>query len=575
MEKDLTKDKAAANKIVNEMFDKYETNDYMYQKINAYFCNQLSNVFENMNESHNQRVIRFNELTNEQDTFIQSFLNNNQYFYSASTDNFFYYDGIHYHLYNEDDILYKVLNLINRDGSLMTWKQKTRLNIMKRIRETSLLQTVPESATIQSVIDRLCPIIFKTRAETKHFLTILGDNIFRKQSSLIYFIDMDAKFFLTQLNHMSQMFIGCNLSQTFKYKYHDHKYEDCRLVNINSNVKSDITCEQIVNQNVPDILCVACHYSLRYNSADEYIENYCNNVQLPQYVFFMKNMDIHELINEFVSNVIDIDETHNTTVPSVQLTEITSIKSSHMRVPQITWKNMQYLWKQFLGDKNLPAVIFLQTLKTLLSEKLKSYYNPSTDSFVGVCSKFIPSIHTFLDFWNETMIEDDTEYELEIDEMLILFRKWCETNNEFVPQLTDKQMVDLIVYYYPSIEIDRDKYISKVRCSLWDKQLEIQVTMDNMKMQLQSEHTSVLSNTMRVSSPTICQNISIYDAYIFYCKSISGSQTNNRRQIISKGYFEKYIFDNYQEYIIDSKFISSEWYALLYTFEDLKWDKTP
>jgi hypothetical protein len=446
---------------------------------------------------------------------------------------------------------------------------------MKRIRETSLLQTVPESATIQSVIDRLCPIIFKTRAETKHFLTILGDNIFRKQSSLIYFIDMDAKFFLTQLNHMSQMFIGCNLSQTFKYKYHDHKYEDCRLVNINSNVKSDITCEQIVNQNVPDILCVACHYSLRYNSADEYIENYCNNVQLPQYVFFMKNMDIHELINEFVSNVIDIDETHNTTVPSVQLTEITSIKSSHMRVPQITWKNMQYLWKQFLGDKNLPAVIFLQTLKTLLSEKLKSYYNPSTDSFVGVCSKFIPSIHTFLDFWNETMIEDDTEYELEIDEMLILFRKWCETNNEFVPQLTDKQMVDLIVYYYPSIEIDRDKYISKVRCSLWDKQLEIQVTMDNMKMQLQSEHTSVLSNTMRVSSPTICQNISIYDAYIFYCKSISGSQTNNRRQIISKGYFEKYIFDNYQEYIIDSKFISSEWYALLYTFEDLKWDKTP
>ena len=374
---------------------------------------------------------------------------------------------------------------------------------------------------------------------------------------------MDAKFFLTQLNHMSQMFIGCNLSQTFKYKYHDHKYEDCRLVNINSNVKSDITCEQIVNQNVPDILCVACHYSLRYNSADEYIENYCNNVQLPQYVFFMKNMDIHELINEFVSNVIDIDETHNTTVPSVQLTEITSIKSSHMRVPQITWKNMQYLWKQFLGDKNLPAVIFLQTLKTLLSEKLKSYYNPSTDSFVGVCSKFIPSIHTFLDFWNETMIEDDTEYELEIDEMLILFRKWCETNNEFVPQLTDKQMVDLIVYYYPSIEIDRDKYISKVRCSLWDKQLEIQVTMDNMKMQFQSEHTSVLSNTMRVSSPTICQNISIYDAYIFYCKSISGSQTNNRRQIISKGYFEKYIFDNYQEYIIDSKFISSEWYALL------------
>ena len=78
---------------------------------------------------------------------------------------------------------------------------------------------------------------------------------------------------------------------------------------------------------------------------------------------------------------------------------------------------------------------------------------------------------------------------------------------------------------------------------------------------------SIVSDTIRVSSPPICQNISIYDAYIFYCKSVSGSQTtnvtnNNRRQIISKGYFEKYIFDNYQEYIIDSKFISGDWYAL-------------
>ena len=120
MENDLEKDKERANNIVNEIFEKYESNSYMYQKINTYFCNQIANMFENMNESHNQRVIRYNELTNEQDTFIQRFLNNNQYFYSASTDNFFYYDGIHYQLYNEDDILYNVLNLLNRDGSLMT-----------------------------------------------------------------------------------------------------------------------------------------------------------------------------------------------------------------------------------------------------------------------------------------------------------------------------------------------------------------------------------------------------------------------------------------------------------------------
>ena len=254
---DIDKDKENACIMVKQLLDKYAGDEYMYQKVNTYICNQLIGIFENMNESHNNRVTRITELTCEQDAFIQTFLNNNQYFYTAATDNFFYYDGLTYQLYNEDDILHQVLSLISRDGALMSWKQKTKLNIMKRIRETSLLQSIHESATIQSVIDSLCPLLFSTRAETKHFLTVLGDNIFRKHSSLIYFVDPDAKFCITQLNHMCQMFIGCNLMQTFKYKYHDHKYEDCRLIKINSNVKHDTTWSQLLNHNVLDVICVA------------------------------------------------------------------------------------------------------------------------------------------------------------------------------------------------------------------------------------------------------------------------------------------------------------------------------
>ena len=33
------------------------------------------------------------------------------------------------------------------------------------------------------------------------------------------------------------MLIGLNLSQTFKHKYHDHDYNNFRIVNINYNVK--------------------------------------------------------------------------------------------------------------------------------------------------------------------------------------------------------------------------------------------------------------------------------------------------------------------------------------------------
>jgi hypothetical protein len=449
----------------------------------------------------------------------------------------------------------------------MSWKQKTKLNIMKRIRETSLLQSIPESATIQSVIDSLCPLLFSTRAETKHFLTVLGDNIFRKHSSLIYFVDPDAKFFITQLNHMCQMFIGCNLMQTFKYKYHDHKYEDCRLIKINSNVKHDTTWSQLLNHNVLDVICVACHYSLRYNSADEYLTNYCNDLALPQYGFYMKNMKLDALLDEFVNVVIDRDEKHQqSNLTTAQVLPVLN-NPTHMRVTQITWKNMQYLWKQYLCDKDLPAVVFLQTLKSMLIERLAPHYNAELDSFVGVCSKMLPAIHTFLHFWEDTMIEDDVETDLEIEEVVILFRKWCEQKNEMVSHLTDKQMLDIIAYYYPSLEIERDKFIARIRCTLWDKQLDIQIALDDMKLYLQNEYMNNNdSQHSRVSSPAIYRNISVYDAYTYYCKYISTPSvpppmTSRRRQIVSKAYFEKYIFDNYQEYIIDSKFISCDWYV--------------
>jgi hypothetical protein len=562
----MDKDKDNATQAIHALIDKYHENKYMYPKVNNYICNQLSNIFENMNESHNQRVTRINELTSEHDNFIQSFLHNNQYFYSTSTDNFFYYDAVHYQLYNEDDILHQVLSSISRDGALMSWKQKTKLNIMKRIRETNLLQTIPESVTIQNVIDNLCPLVFSTRKETKHFLTILGDNIFRKNTSLIYYIAADAKFFLRQLNNISQMLIGCNISQTFKYKYHDHKYEDCRIVKINSSIKYDATWSKILNPYVLDIICVACHYSMRYNSADEYVENFCNDTYLQSSVFYIKRFSIDELVDKFVEDILDIDENANAIV-STQLTTISG-NLSQIRVPQVTWKNMQYLWKQFLTDNDLPSVIFLHGLKTMLIQRLSNQYNADLDSYMGVCSTFLPAINTFLNFWNETMVDEDLETDLEIEEIIILFRKWCEINNEMVSQLTDKQMLDLISYYYPTIEVERDKYITHVRCTMWDKQMDIQIAMDNMKSTIRNEYT--ISNDIdRVSSPCIYRNISIYDAYLYYSKYTSipvtatpSTHVSSRRQIASKAYFEKYIFDNYQEYIIESKFISSDWYML-------------
>lgn len=562
-------DRKQAHAVIDELFQKYEEDPYMFPKITNYICNQLYGIFDNMKRLQLERAARIEDLTTEQENFIQSFLQNSQYLYAPSTDSFFYYDGLHYQLYSEDDILYNVLSSISKDRHLMSWKQRTKINIMKRIKENNLINTIPESETIQMVIDSLCPSLFATRTETKYFLTILGDNILRKQPNTIYFISADSKFFIRNLNNTCTMLIGTGLSQTFKHKYHDHSYSDCRLVRINECVKNEQVWSPIVNQHALNIIAVACHYSVRYNNADEYVMNMSNDERLITYAFYIKNMDANSLISEFIAEYIDMDETSQTKISTMQQIAAIDGMNTQLRGTQITWKNMQYLWRRFLDEKQVPSMIFLNTLKGLLITKLSNYYNTELDSFIGICSHYLPSIQTFLQFWTHTMVADETETDLEVGEILVLYRKWCESNNEIAGGINDKHILDLVAYYHPTIEIERDKYISKIRCSLWDKQLDIQIAMDNMKEMVRNNY-SIDKPADRSASPGIYRNISIYDAYLFYCKNMSSSPMTNpsvqpavsamRKQVVSKSYFEKYIYDNYYDYIVDSKFLSPEWY---------------
>ena len=538
----------AAINIINSIYDKYEKNQYMLSKTNNYIINQLPTILENINTTHIERQQRIEELTQNQDQFIESFLNNNQYFYIPSTENFFFYDGIHYQQFNEDDILYHILSTISREKELSSWKQSTKNTIMKRIRENSLTKSIPESETIQFVIDSLCPLLFKSRTEAKYFLTILGDNISRKNNNIVHYIDAKSKHFIRNFNNFCQMWIGQSFYQTFKHKYHDHDYNDCRIITISDFVKVETVWNSIITQTGLDIICVACHYSERYGSSDNYALQYSNDADLIHDVFYLKQNTTADIVRTFVSEFLNI-EPRNEPISADTLSRNT----------QITWRDMQYLWKNFLEARRLPSIMFFQTLKTQLVASLSKYYNETTDSFVGICSKHLPEIQKFLAYWEETIVVDENEMDFEIEEIIILFRKWCSTNNETATNLNDKQILDVISYFYPHLEIERDKYVSHIRSTLWDKHLDIQVALDNMKNCIREK--AAQQNSDRVQSPSLRNNISIYDAYRFYCKYYSNLSSVNKL-IASKAYFEKYVFDNLSQYIVDSRFLSYEWYIL-------------
>jgi hypothetical protein len=190
---------------ITTLWKEHENDPYILQKINQYVA-KLPLHIETTKRNHENRQQSNDERLQEQETFIQSFLNNNQYFYVPTTDKFFYYDGVHYQYLDEDKILYNILSSISRysredkGGNLMTWKQKTKVSIMKRIKENALFSSIPESGTIQNVIDLLYPALFSTRNEAKYFLCILGDTLFKKRPHIIHYIHPHAKTFLRELN---------------------------------------------------------------------------------------------------------------------------------------------------------------------------------------------------------------------------------------------------------------------------------------------------------------------------------------------------------------------------------------
>ena len=649
--------------VITELWDKYQHDPYMQAKLHNYVCIQLPTIMENIKKNRDDRQQRIAELTIEQDEFMERFLNMHRYFYVSTTEKFVSYDGKKYEITAEDNILHHILTTITNERQLMEWKQRTKVYIMKRIKDNVLLKSVPESETIQRVLDHLYPALFETKQDAKYFLTIIGDGLFRKNGDVVHFIQPRAKAFLREIMHSSLYLFGINTTHTFKYKYYDHNYAQCRLVKINDSVDNENIWGNILQNVSIDMLCVAAHYSIRYGSSDKYIDRFSNEPTLEMYAFFLRNTSQEQLVCRFIDEYLQVSlngttqymciSPASTTPPNAsnlllslvapatslsQSPEISKIVGQSLQntngrdstTRQITWKNMHYLWRHFLESQQLPTVIFQQNLKTILTQKLTNNYKEDVDTFIGVSSRFMPAIRSFISFWETTVtMEESGEYE--IDELCMLYKRWLSFQHPVSQQMTlqirntvsndaakpsymhtfrnegkeygalsEKQMIDLITYYFPNAEIEKDKYVFNIRCSLWDKQMDVHTALIQMKESLRTNmgtpedgtsHTKTSNknenNPFTYETPSVVSSgipqmpiyaTTVYDAYVWYCKYYSDISTDDatvldistttdkrktklcgKRPIVSKSYFEKYVNDTFRGYIVDEKYILREW----------------
>jgi hypothetical protein len=494
---------------LHKLAELYKDDHHMTKRLEYHLATILPATLINEKINYEKRIERNKTLTEAQQLFIQVFLSKNDYFYL--NDCYYQYDGIHYSVIKEDDIYHQLLSSISKDKTLMDWKHKTKFIIMKQIKERKLFQSIPETETVQSVLNFLHPFVFHDKETAKYFLTILGDNIFKKNSDLIFLVNSDAKKLLSSLDSLVHGTIGqSNITSNFYTKYHEtYNFEKCRLLKINSHATWN-------EQSRIDMLCVAAHYSLnRYGSS----ENFILHSIITDYVMFFKNTPQKVIVDTFCKSI----------EPAASCC--------------ISWKHMHYIWKTYVAGLHLPNMIYSNNLKQILKDHFQ--YDEASDSFLNITSKHLPLITDFVQFWENTVCESANEYDdLELDEICDLFKKWIHlqpTSNS--SGNTDETYIHkTLCHFFPNVKVIETKYVQSVSCSLWNKPADINIAMDLLKEQYKQLNNKSL--------------ILITDAYPFYLKYCRKNKCNN----VNKRYFEKYIRHALQEFIKFDNFISNEWY---------------
>jgi len=508
----------------------YKDNEYMLKRLNYHITQILPKTLENEKQTWEQRQERNKYLTGEQQKFIQIFLSNNDYYYLPGNATFYEYNKITYSVIKEDDVHHKLLSSISKDRKLLVWKHKTKFILLKQIKERNLFQSIPETETIQHVINTLTPSLFQDKIQTKYFLTILGDNILKKMGDKTFLVKPKMKPLLQELDQLSATFNISNICGNIMTKYHEsYSYQNCRLLKIN-NAEPNIFTNLGIN-----LFCIAAYYSYnRYTSSENYLIHVASQEQR-DYSLFLKNNTQQTIVESFCKYALEEYALEEYALdPVVDIIEIYKSKVS------ISWKKMHYIWKLYISKNSLPFMFYSNTLKILLKERLNNY-DEVTDTFYGVTSKYLPCVQKFLHFWDETITQ--SEFGVDVDELTDLFNKWTknESKNESKNdiKILEQDIIKIINHFYPANIIESGKTILNIKCSLWDKNIDIELSLNSLKE----------INKMEL--------ILIDDAYKYYLKFCRKNKCIN---VVNKQYFEKYVKHTLTQFIEFDKFISaSKW----------------
>jgi hypothetical protein len=474
---------------IKELFKKYSDNEFVVEKLMYSICNKLP-IEAVCWKKEQQRERK----TNAIQEFIYNFINGEiQYFYIKSSDIFISYDGVRYTIINEDELWYNILSKISENERILSEKQNIKDIIIDSIKKKKIDSGIPESKTIQNIINSIYPLLFKTKSEAKYFLCILGDNILKKSSGEKYILSKKGYTFFKHINDCYRDYFKNN--DIIKYFLFNHlnekQYDDYRILDLKNVVEDNGYWKYFINEHILDIVFVAMHYSNRYDQAEKYL---MKKIEDKDKILFLKDKKDKDIMKLFLDNCF-----------------------TYQKKTYMTYSEMYYMWKIYMKKENIPELYtetkFLQKIK----ETIKELDISGNDK--NIINKYNDNLNTvrkFKTFWG-THIKIDNHDEIELSEIFHLFKK--QTN---IKTTSEKELSDIIKHFYKYIKFYNNKKIRGYRCDLWNKK--------------QSVYNALA--TLNITQCSL-QEFSPLEVYKKYCKQMKKTGDEN---IVSKSYFMEYIY---------------------------------
>jgi hypothetical protein len=554
---------------LDEVLQLYRNDPFILDKIDQFMTDKFAAMFERIKCQKQRALTQQQELDQFCSNFVYNYIHQNnsgRYFYIPSAKRYVeYVSTVTIPIYRErsvDDLTFVTGNYIDRmcavDGLSNARRSALVAAVFSEIRTTPISTTIPETTTIQHIMDLLVPSAFPTKSDAKFFLTAVGDHLLGKtnRADEVFYYPTAAKQAISWLSDCITKWFGpSGLLTSFRCKPSPTVVSKRALL-IRMNRGTNLFSEIHHSFNLLTMCCVACHYSDRHRNAYTYLTKYCTDDRTINYSLTMEP-NINGVGVGGAGPSMEVSGPPEAGIGSSAERLFARFKNEFFDIghlassPSISRKSVMFLWRQFLDLYQIPGFVYADEIQLLL--KKQPFYDAVADTF-AVNSVQYSFTEQFIRFWNETMKEPELVHPpgassslyrvsaitvcpihtLELGEIAILFRNWvarqpiCTTLKQGSGTGTvfwdDARILDTIRYFFPEVIITEDngngtKHSVHIQSTEWAKFDEVAAFIQSCLAEERgssfittSPSTSSLSLLVDAKHPPVVTSLSLVDA---------------------------------------------------------------